>query len=256
MASTAKVYRITAVGLILIAIMMLGACQKSSKPAEITNEKEMTGQQEETGVIELTPVQVFRDEKNDLILNMTCDELIQRWNTVCRENDLDSSLPDDEEMESYVTDQSIHSDQKTRVYIYMPGDDEHFYPIMAIYTSEKDGRLIQINISYNEHDYRENTWKIHEEMCFTALRTLMPDLSIDTLEKLCHEVYEEAADNMFPHEQGYRHGAVPAVLFHHRGIGVYPYFASGSRDFFCMIPVDEKSLSEFADSGTRVQEIE
>lgn len=253
---TFRVRRITAVGVILIAIVMLVACQKSSEPAEKTNEIKITGQQEETDVTELTPIRVFRDEENDLIINMTGDELIKRWNTVCRENDLDSTLPDVKGMASYVADQSIHSDQKARVYVYMPGDDEHFYPIMDIYTSEKDGRLLQINISYNEHDYREYTWKIHEEMCFAALKTLMPDLNSETLEKLCHEVYKEATDNMFPHEQGYGHGAVPAVLFHHGGIGVYPYFASGSRDFFCMIPVDEKRLSEFANSGARIREIE
>lgn len=241
---------------ILIAMVTLGACQKSPEPVEKSNEKETTGQQEETGVTELTPVSVFRDDENDLIIDLSCVELIERWNTVCRENDLSVTLPDAREMESYVTDQSIHSDQKTRAYVYLPGDNERLYPIMTIYTSEKDSRLIQINIGYNEHDYRENTWKIHEEMCFATLRTLMPDLSKETLEELCHEVYEEATDNMFPHEQEYGRGAVPAVIFHHSGIGVYPYFASGSRDFFCVIPVDEKSLSEFADNGTRVREIE
>ncbi|MDO5139284.1 MAG: hypothetical protein Q4D71_12610, partial [Oscillospiraceae bacterium] len=147
---------------------------------------------------------------------------------------------------------AIHSDHRARCYAYAPGD-KHFYPALDIYTSEKDGKLIQINISYNEHDYRESTWELHEEMCFAALGALLPDLSKVNLEELCQKVYKEAADHMFPHDQKYGRGAVPAVLFHHNGIGVYPYFTEGSRDYFCVIPVDEACLSEFEENGTRIE---
>lgn len=50
-------------------------------------------------------------------------------------------------------------------------------------------------------------------------------------------------------------GSVPSVLFHKNGIGVYPYFAIGDWERFCIIPVTEELLTEFAQKGVELHEI-
>ena len=227
------------VTLLVLLVLPLTACQVPSE--------------NEGASIDLTPIETIHNEQGDLVFNISCEELIQRWNVVCHNDDLECLLPDASEMESTVLDRAIHSEHKTKCYVYLPGD-EHFFPILSIYTSEESEEILQINLSYNEHDYRENTWELHKDMCLASLRVLMPDQSKSDIEAFCQIVYQEAADNMFPYEQDYGHGAVPSILFHHNGIGVYPYFAAGSRNHFCVIPVDDDLLEQMEATGTEVKE--
>ncbi len=39
------------------------------------------------------------------------------------------------------------------------------------------------------------------------------------------------------------------------GIGVYPYFAIGDWEHFCIIPVTEETVTEFGEKGVQIHEI-
>ena len=108
-------------------------------------------------------------------------------------------------------------------------------------------------MSYDEHDYRESTWKLHDEMCVTALRVLMPDQDGEVLKELVDEVNGLAAEHMSPRGEKYGKGAVPAVLICRGGIGVYPYFEEGSRSHFCVIPADSEVIEGFKNEGTEIR---
>ena len=157
-----------------------------------------------------------------------------------------------EQFETYVEDTSIPSDHRTRHYVYTPGDTR-FYPVLNVYVSEESGQLLQIELNYNEHDLRDETWKLHEEMCFAATGVLMPDLGAKDLTILCREVNALAAEKIVPHEKHFGKDMVPGVLICHNGIGVYPYFAVGSRSHFCVIPVDEEIISKYQEAGTEIR---
>lgn len=45
------------------------------------------------------------------------------------------------------------------------------------------------------------------------------------------------------------------MLFHKDGIGVYPYFAIGDWEHFCIIPVTEEIIAEFEKKGAQIHEI-
>lgn len=124
---------------------------------------------------------------------------------------------------------------------------------MNVYVSEESGQLLQIELNYNEHDLRDETWKLHEEMCFAATGVLMPDLSAKELTSLCREVNALAAEKIVPHEEQFGKDMVPSVLICHNKIGVYPYFAVGSRSHFCVIPVDEEIISKYQEAGTEIR---
>lgn len=199
-------------------------------------------------------VRVQRNGENDLVVDMTVQELVARWNAVCdREATPDACLPSLEQFETYVEDTSIPSDHRTRHYVYTPGDTR-FYPVLNVYVSEESGQLLQIELNYNEHDLRDETWKLHEEMCFAATGVLMPDLGAKDLTILCREVNALAAEKIVPHEKHFGKDMVPGVLICHNGIGVYPYFAVGSRSHFCVIPLDEEAISKYQDAGTEIRQ--
>ena len=63
-------------------------------------------------------------------------------------------------------------------------------------------------------------------------------------------------ENVVQHDQEYGEDAIPPLLFYMNGVGVYPYYEIGSRMHFCIIPVDQQSLSEFQEAGTRIEKIQ
>ena len=210
-------------------------------------------QQEES--MQKPPVRVQRNTENDLVIAMTAEDFTKAWNDACgREEKLDITLPPLNEFNMYEADEAIHSEHPTRHYVYAPGD-EKFYPILDLYVSENSGELLQVDLNYDEHDYREETWELHEAMCRMALKILLQDMSTEDRNALCSNVYALGAENMFPNEQKYDRNAVPGVLLFHNDIGVYSYFATGSRSHFCLIPVDAARLDELKEAGTEIREI-
>lgn len=202
-------------------------------------------------------VEADRNEEDDPVFRISAEGLVGRWNMTC-----DATGPEPEArpqvqlpplggMETYLTDEAVHTGHKTRHYIYEPGDPA-FYPVLDIYVSEKSGEVLQIELTYDEHSYRESTWQIHQEMCVTALKALMPEKDEQVLKKLCAEVCNLAADEIFPAEQVYQRGSVPRMLYHSGGAGMYSYFAAGSRSHFCIIPVDDQVMKQFEDGGAKI----
>ena len=105
-----------------ILILLLTACTT----AENTTSGSQT-QESSTKIQEPSnygdPVKVLRNGEDDLVVDMTAQELIARWNAVCdREDTPDACLPPLEQFETYVEDTSIPSDHPTRHYVYTPGD--------------------------------------------------------------------------------------------------------------------------------------
>ena len=236
----------------VILMLLLTACSTDENTTSGSQTKESstkTQESSDTG----DPVKVLRNGEDDLVVDMTAQELIARWNAVCdREDTPDACLPPLEQFETYVEDTSIPSDHPTRHYVYTPGD-AGFYPVLNVYVSEESGQLLQIELNYNEHDLRDETWKLHEEMCFAATGVLMPDLDAKELTSRCREVNALAAEKIVPHEEHFGRNMVPGVLICHNGIGVYPYFAVGSRSHFCVIPVDEETISKYQEAGTEIR---
>ena len=123
-----------------------------------------------------------------------------------------------------------------------------------MYISKKSGDLLEVELNYNEHDYRESTWELHDEMCATALTILMPDLTPNDAMKLVVEVNELSEEHMAPRGEKYGRKTVPSVLICRNGIGVYPYFEEGSRSHFCVIPIDDEVITEFREKGTEIRD--
>ena len=229
-------------------ILTLTSCSGSNQSSQGEEDTAVT-----TSNIEMAPSEKVRVSENrlgDLTFELSIEEFVRRWNSGCSD---ESVLPGFDEWDCYVTDRSIHSRHETMHYVYVPGD-EKFYPVLHLYSSENEDQILQIELNYDDHNMRDDTYHLYEEMCQNALRCLIPEYDKKQLTSLCVKVNAKAAEHIFQHGQDYHEDAVPAVLFHQNGIGIYPYFAVGSRIHFCIIPVDEDVLADFKSEGTEVNE--
>jgi hypothetical protein len=197
-------------------------------------------------------VSVIKSE-DDLAFDITFDEFIKTWNRICTD---DTRVPGRDDWESYATDRAIHYRSPANNYLYAPGDNDALYPMLHIYTSEKDDKVVQIELSYDDHSMQEHTYNIYEEMCVDSLKCIMQAEDISDLSGVCSRVNTEGSEYVVGQDQEYGEDAVPPQLFHMDGVGLYLYYEIGSRMHFCIIPIDQKSLSEFQEAGTVVERIE
>ncbi len=218
--------------LILIITVCLASCSGQKREARLDEN-----------------VSVIRSE-DDFAFDITFDEFIATWNRICSD---DTRVPGRDDWESYVTDRAIHYRSPANNYLYAPGDNDALYPMLHIYTSEKDDKVVQIELSYDDHSLQEHTYNLYEEMCVNSIKCIMQAEDIDDLSGICSKVNSAGSENVVGHDQEYGEDAVPPLLFHMDGVGLYQYYEIGSRMHFCIIPLDRKSLSEFQEAGTRTE---
>ena len=128
-------YRSGPLGIIVataILMLLLTACTSAEDTASKSQIQESSSKIQESSDAG-DPARVLRNGENDLVFDMTANELIEGWNAVCdREGTPDACLPPLEQFETYVEDTSIPSDHPTRRYVYTPGD-AGFYPVLNVY---------------------------------------------------------------------------------------------------------------------------
>lgn len=116
--------------------------------------------------------------------------------------------------------------------------------------------MVQIELSYDDHSMQEHTYNIYEEMCVDSLKCIMQAEDISDLSGVCSRVNTEGSEYVVGQDQEYGEDAVPPQLFHMDGVGLYLYYEIGSRMRFCIIPIDQKRLSDFQKAGTKAERIE
>ena len=190
---------------------------------------------------------------DDPAFDITFDEFVKTWNGLCSD---DTRVPGKDDWESYTTDRAIHYRSPANNYLYAPGDNDALYPMLHIYTSEKDDKVVQIELSYDDHSMQEHTYDIYEKMCVNSIKCIMQAEDTNDLSEICSKVNVAGTENVVGHDQEYGEDAIPPLLFHMDGVGLYQYYEIGSRMHFCIIPLDQKRLSEFQKAGTKAERIE
>ena len=82
-----------------------------------------------------------------------------------------------------------------------------------------------------------------------------PDLSDEAILNLCTEAITLGNVNTFSSDEWYDSDYIPCALFYKDGIGVYPYFAIGDWEHFCIIPVTQETIDSYEQKGVEIYEI-
>lgn len=191
--------------------------------------------------------------ENELVFSVSMDDFIGSFNGYYWQDHAARLLPPRENWSSVRNRNAIHSDWDTIFYVYSRDERIHSLPTVSVYVPADADLLQEVTVDFDYKGYDQNRYDEYGDMGFYALRVFFPELPETTLKTLVRTLNEYAFDHMRPNEEGYYHGAVPEVLYHRNGVGVYPYFAVGEFMHLCIIPVTEGSLSAFRAQGTRVE---
>ena len=224
-----------------------------SGPTEETEPIEETQPQME---IKDLDIEVMENRENEFVFDISIDDFIENYNTLyTKEYDRPYFTPSSE-WQWYLYDTAIHSNYQT-FYVYFT-EDERIYPqsTVSVYVPSNCNYIQEITINFDEHSYSESGYEQYKQMCFYALKVFFPDLSDEAILNLCTEAITLGNVNTFSSDEWYDSDSIPCALFYKDGVGVYPYFAIGDWEHFCIIPVTQETIDSYEQKGVDIYEIE
>ena len=218
----------------------------------LDNEAESTASQVETGALD---IQVMENRKNELVFTISTSDYVESYNSYYKVDYCRSLLPPVSQWQCFSYDSAIHSEYETKCYSFT--EDEHVYslPTITVYVPTNDDYIQQITVNFDEHSFTQSGFEQYKEMCYYTMKVFFPDLSDARIMDLCAEIVALGNQNVFSSDEWFSKNAVPFALFYREGIGVYPYFAIGDWEHFCIIPVTEETVTEFGEKGVQIHEI-
>ena len=218
----------------------------------LDNEAESTASQVETGALD---IQVMENRKNELVFTISTSDYVESYNSYYKVDYCRSLLPPVSQWQCFTYDSAIHSEYETKCYSFT--EDEHVYslPTITVYVPTNDDYIQQITVNFDEHSFTQSGFEQYKEMCYYTMKVFFPDLPDARIMDLCTEIVALGNQNVFSSDEWFSKNAVPFALFYREGIGVYPYFAIGDWEHFCIIPVTEETVTEFGEKGVQIHEI-
>lgn len=218
----------------------------------LDNEAESTASQVENGALD---IQVMENRKNELVFTISTSDYVESYNSYYQVDYCRSLLPPVSQWQCFTYDSAIHSEYETKCYSFT--EDEHVYslPTIMVYVPTNDDYIQQITVNFDEHSFTQSGFEQYKEMCYYTMKVFFPDLPDARIMDLCAEIVALGNQNVFSSDEWFSKNAVPFALFYREGIGVYPYFAIGDWEHFCIIPVTEETVTEFGEKGVQIHEI-
>ena len=218
----------------------------------LDNEAESTASQVETGALD---IQVMENRKNELVFTISTSDYVESYNSYYKIDYCRSLLPPVSQWQCFTYDSAIHSEYETKCYSFT--EDAHVYslPTITVYVPTNDDYIQQITVNFDEHSFTQSGFEQYKEMCYYTMKVFFPDLPDARIMDLCTEIVALGNQNVFSSDEWFSKNAVPFALFYREGIGVYPYFAIGDWEHFCIIPVTEETVTEFGEKGVQIHEI-
>lgn len=218
----------------------------------LDNEAESTTSQVETGALD---IQVMENRKNELVFTISTSDYVESYNSYYKIDYCRSLLPPVSQWQCFTYDSAIHSEYETKCYSFT--EDAHVYslPTITVYVPTNDDYIQQITVNFDEHSFTQSGFEQYKEMCYYTMKVFFPDLPDVRIMDLCTEIVALGNQNVFSSDEWFSKNAVPFALFYREGIGVYPYFAIGDWEHFCIIPVTEETVTEFGEKGVQIHEI-
>lgn len=184
------------------------------------------------------------------------EDFIRCFNSLYQQdNDLDY-FPDVGRWNSTSLSRGIHTPYPVRQFRFSEDEAVYSLPTVTVYTPMEDHRIQELTLNFDEHSYTEAGFQRFRQLCADTLRVFFADLSKQEASDLADRIIRFGNENVFESNAWYGDDAFPRGIYHRDGVGVYPYFAIGDWQRFCVIPVTQEQLKNFEEKGVILYEVE
>lgn len=244
-------------GLGVLMVVGMVVLPDGSEQAVVTETAEPTNPLAEEAPIKELDVGMAAGDEGTLTFDITLDDFIASYNGYYWQEEGARYLLAASEWTQEQLERTVQSAEPATRYSYRVDEDTWTLPQLRVTVPEDSELVEEVAVCYDEHSFSSATYALFEEDCFYTLKTFFPDIDDAQLTEIVETVNQSAYDHTFLSSQQYRPGTaqLPPLLYYRDGIGVFGYFAIGSPVHFCIIPVDETLLADYAASGVDVREI-
>ena len=244
-------------GLGVLMVVGMVVLPDGSEQAVVTETAEPTNPLAEEAPIKELDVGMAAGDEGTLTFDITLDDFIASYNGYYWQEEGARYLLAASEWTQEQLERTVQSTEPATRYSYRVDEDTWTLPQLRVTVPEDSELVEEVTVCYDEHSFSSATYALFEEDCFYTLKTFFSDLDDAQLTEIVETVNQSAYDHTFLSSQQYRPGTaqLPVLLYHRDGIGVFGYFAVGAPVHFCIIPVDETLLADYAASGVDVREI-
>lgn len=237
--------------LLVLAVLFLGTAEEVPVMSDGGTEETLS----EEAPRKVLDVQVAKGEDDLLLFDCTLADFIASYNGFYWQDHGARYLQDASAWRADAVSATVHADVPATQYITSADESRWTLPLMNVYVPEKETRIEEVAVTYDDHSYSEATYALYEEDCFYTLQVFFPDVDAETLHSAVQTLNQSAYDHTFLSEQQYRPGRArpPALVMTRDGIGVFAYFAIGAPLHFCIIPTDDAMLEEWRTAGVEVR---
>lgn len=242
---------------LMIAFLFAGCSRLPPYDPRISQEPTATEASLSTETVnpDILQISIEGNREDDLVFTINIEDYIEIYNSFYRENNVRDFFSPVSEWQCDHRETGIHSDHEMKFYYFQLDEKVYSLPTVAVYVPTNVDRIQEITINFDQHSFTEYGFQLYKEICCYTMKIFFPDLTDEERSMVCSEIISLGNRNVLSSEEWYDKGAIPCVLFHADGIGIYPYFAIGDWDRFCVIPVTEDILSNFTQKGVKIYEI-
>lgn len=188
------------------------------------------------------------------VFTASMDDFIRCFNALFRQENGCDYFPDASRWESTSLVRGIHSAYPTRQFRFSEDEAVYSLPTVTVYTPMEDRSIQELTLNFDEHSFTEAGYQRFRQLCGDTLRVFFGDL--EEASELAEQIIRFGNENVFESDAWFGSDALPRGLYYRGGVGVYPYFAIGDWQRFCVIPVTEERLKEFEEMGVILYEVE
>lgn len=203
----------------------------------------------------LPPLKSTENRKNELVFNISADDFIESYNSLYAVKNKSAYLSAIEHWQKSSEETGIHSDYETNIYRFTEDEKLWALPTISIYTPSNNISVEEITVNFDWHSYTENLYEQYKSMCYYTLKTVLPNLADKQIINLYTKANDSGYEHCFSSDEWYANGRLPTEMFYKDNICVYSYFAIGSSQRLCIIPVTEETIAGFKEKGVIVYEI-
>lgn len=201
-------------------------------------------------------IAVMENREDEVVFSISIDDYIESYNSCYNIDHSRSYLTPASQWKCYTYDSAIHSDHETKCYYFTEDEQVYSLPTISVYVPTNGDYIQEITVNFDEHSYTESGFEQYKEMCCYTLKVFFPELTDEAILDLCTEIITLGNQNVFTSDEWYDSDSIPYALFYKDGVGIYPYFAIGDWEHFCIIPVTEETIAELAQKGVEIHEID
>lgn len=190
------------------------------------------------------------------VFAVSMEEFIRSFNYLFRQENGQDYFPDASRWRSTSLNNGIHSRYPARQFRFSEDETVYSLPTVTVYTPMENHSIQALTLNFDEHSYTESGFQRFRELCADTLRVFFEGLSQQEALNLADRIIRFGNENVFESDAWFGSDAFPRGLYYRGEVGVYPYFAIGDWQRFCVIPVTEERLTEFEEGGVILYEVE